>query len=444
MNKFAVFLSILFLNISTLFSQQQTLVDKIVGIVGNSIVLQSDIEQQILQYKTQRIAVNRCDVFEGFMVQKLMVNQAKVDSIEVSEANVEMQLNNRIDMYIQQAGSREKLEEYFSRPLMQIKEDMRQPLREQMIMQRMQSEITKDVTITPSEVIEFYNSLSSDSIPMVNTQYEYKQIVIHPPYASQSIYEVRKQLLDLRKQIIDGKNFAALAIVYSEDQGSAINGGEIGFMTRGELDPEYAKAAFSLKEGQVSGIVESQFGFHIIQLIKRDGDRVNTRHILLRPKSTEKEIKAALARIDSIVQKIKNDSITFEKAAFLYSDDKDSRLAYGQVVNPYTNSTKFEVEHIPHEDFFVIKNLKVGEMSEPFATTDASKRTVYKIVKLVNKIEAHKANLKDDYQLLQEMALEHKKKKIIDDWITEKLKTTYIRIDPQFANCQFKYKGWIK
>ncbi|MEJ5265084.1 MAG: peptidylprolyl isomerase [Bacteroidales bacterium] len=439
---FFLILSIITFNI---FAQdRKVIVDRVIGVVGNSIILQSDFEQQLLQYKAQRMRVDPCFVFENFLIQKLMVNQAKVDSIEVSEATVEMQLNNRIDMYIQQAGSREKLEEYFNRSLSQIKEDMRQPMREQLIMQKMSGEITKNLKITPSEVEAFYLSLPPDSIPLVNTQYEYKQIVIHPPYTEQAIFEIKNQLLNLRKAVLDGRSFASLAVIYSEDQASAVNGGEIGFMSRGELDPEYARVAFSLKEGAVSGIVETQFGYHLIQVIKRDGDRVNTRHILMRPKPTEKEIKYAYNKLDSILTLIKNDSITFEKAAFLFSTDEATKMSYGQVVNPYNSSTRFEIDQLPQEDYVMLKKLNIGEISAPFQSTDAAKRPIFKIVKLVNRIEPHKANLKDDYQLIQEMALENKKKKIIDEWIDNKIKTTYIRIDPSFAKCKFEHSGWIK
>jgi peptidyl-prolyl cis-trans isomerase SurA len=440
----SIIASFLFFSSAISQQEQKITVDRIVAIVGSSIVLQSDIEQQMLQYKAQRVKADRCNVLENFLIQKLMVNQAKVDSIDVPDATVELQLNSRIDMFIQQAGSKEKLEEYFNRSLFQIKEDMRQPIKEQLIMQKMQSEITKNIKITPSEVEEFYNSLNPDSIPLVNTQYEYRQIVINPPYSEQSIYEIKNQLLNYRKRILDGADFASIAIVNSEDHASAINGGEIGFMSKGELDPEYAKAAFSLKDGAVSGIVETQFGYHIIQVIKHDGDRVNTRHILLRPHPTEKEISAAYTKLDSLLSLIKKDSITFEKAAFLFSDDKDSRLASGQVVNPYNNSTLFEIDQLPQEDYSILKDLKIGEISRPFQATDASKKPVFKIVKLVNKVEAHKANLKNDYQMIQEMALEDKKKKVINDWIDNKIKTTYIRIEPDFANCKFEHKGWTK
>jgi peptidyl-prolyl cis-trans isomerase SurA len=437
---------ITFLSISTIISaQKKEMIDKIVAVVGGSIILKSDIEQQMMQSKAQRIKVDNCEVFESFLIQKLLVNQAKVDSIEVSDANVELQLSNRIDYFIEQAGSKEKLEEYYNRSLFQIKEDMRVPLKEQMIMQRMQTEITGNTKITPSEVEEYYKSLPTDSIPLVNSQIEYKQILVYPPFPEKSIFEVKQKLLDLRKRILDGEKFSTLAVLYSsEDPGSSRTGGEVGYMSKGELDPEYAKVAFGLKLNAVSGIVESQMGFHIIQLIGREGDRVNTKHILLKPRPTDKEIKAALLKLDSIISLIKKDSLTFEEAAINFSQDKNSKLANGQVVNPYNNSTKFEIDQLPQEDYITIKKLNVGEMSEPFPGKDEGKKDVYKVIKLVSKTEPHKATLSDDYQLIQELAVEKKKKKILEKWISDKLVTTYTKIDPEYTNCAFSNKGWVK
>lgn len=424
-------------------AQEKYMVDKIVAVVGSNAILQSDIEQQVLQYKAQKINPDLCQVFENFLLQKLLVNQAKVDSVEVNDAEVEGQLESRIKYFISQAGSQEKLEEYYNRSIFQIREDMRRPLKEQMIMQRMQREIAGDIKITPSEVSEYYASLHSDSIPMVNAQIEYRQIVVNPPFAEQTVFAIKDKLLGLRKRILDGEKFATLAYLYSEDPGSAKNGGEIGFLGKGELDPEYAKAAFNLRPNAVSNIVESQFGYHIIQLIEKQADRVNTRHILLRPRPGEKEIKTALNKLDSILTKLRQDSLTMDKAAFYYSDDKNTRLNGGLVVNPYTNSTKFELDQLSPEDYYILKNLNVGDYSEPFPAKDEGKKDVYKIVKLVSKIETHKANLSQDYLLIQEMAIEAKRKRIIDEWAKEKIKSTYIKIDPGFSGCDYSLQ-WVK
>lgn len=425
-------------------AQEKVLVDKIVAVIGGNIVQQSDVEQQVLQYKAQRVTPDICEIFENFLIQKLLVNQAKVDSVEVSDVQVELQLENRVKYFIDQAGSKEKLEEYYNRSIFQIKDDMRFPLKEQMIMQRMQGEITGNIKITPSEVETFYKNLPEDSIPLVNSMIEYKQIVVNPPFANQSIYEVKQKLLALRKRVLDGEKFGTLASLYSEDPGSARNRGEIGYMSKGELDPEYAKIAFSLKEGAVSNIVESQFGFHIIQMIGRQDDKVNTRHILMKPRATEIEIKAAISRLDSIAKLIKEDSLSFEKAALYFSEDKNSKLSSGQVVNPISNSTKFELDQLPQEDYYILKKLKVGEMSDPFPSKDEGRKDIYKIVKLCSRSEPHKANLTDDYQLIQDLAIEAKKQDVLNQWIENKLKSTYVKIDDNYKGCSYRLKGWLK
>lgn len=429
---------------SLIFAQEKFIVDKIVAVVGGSAVLESDIQNQIMQQKAQHQDLERCQVFENFLVQKLLVNQAKVDSIEVKDEQIDLQLENRIKFFIDQAGSKEKLEAYFNRSIFQIKEDMRQTLKEQMIVQKMQGEITGDTKITPSEVKAFYDSIPKDSIPIVNAIIEYLQIIKYPSYAEKSIYELKKKLLELRKRVMDGEKFSTLAYLYSEDPGSARNGGEIGFMSKGELDPEYGRVAFNLKENAVSGIVESQFGFHIIQMIAKQDEKVNTRHILLKPKPTDAEIKSALSSLDSIKTLLVKDSLTFEKAALYFSEDKNSRLSGGKVINQVNNSTKFELEQLTQEDYYIIKKLKVGEISDPFPSKDDAKKAAYKIIKLISRTEPHKANLTDDYQLIQDIALEAKKKKVVEEWVEEKLRKTYIHIDDSYKSCNFKSKSWIK
>jgi peptidyl-prolyl cis-trans isomerase SurA len=428
---------------SILFAQEKIVIDKIVAVVGGNAVLQSDIENQYIQMLAQRQKTDKCEVFENFLIQKLMVNQAKVDSIEVNDITVESQLDNRMKYFIDQAGSKEKLEAYFNRSIFQIKEDMRITLKEQMIMQKMQGEITGSTKITPTEVEEFYNNLPKDSIPSVNSMVEYMQICRYPPYAEQSKFEVKKRLLELRKRILDGEKFATLAYLYSEDPGTARNGGEVGFLSKGEMDPEYAKVCFNMKENSISNIVESSFGYHVIQMIGRREDKVNTRHILMRPKATEKEIKSALLTLDSIAELIKKDTIKFDVAAIYFSEDKNSRLSGGKVINPSTNSTKFELDQLSQEDYYIIKKMKAREISQPFLSKDENKRDIYKIVKLLTRSNPHKANLKEDYQLIQDLAIEAKKKKVLDKWVIDKQKATYFRIDDDYRNCKFKNPGWL-
>jgi peptidyl-prolyl cis-trans isomerase SurA len=426
----------------TLFSQERVLVDKIIAVIGGTQLLQSDIESQNKAMIEQRANPDRCQIFENFLVQKLVVNQAKIDSVEVTEDQVETELNGTLDYYISQAGSKEKLEEYYKKSIYQIKEDMRGPMRERLIVRKMQQEITGNTKITPTEVKDFYDQLPKDSIPLVNSQVEYLQILKYPPYAEQSIYEIKKDLLSLRKRILDGEKFSTLAYLYSEDPGTARLGGEVGFRTKSELDPEYSKAAMNLKMNAVSNIVESQFGYHIIQLIGRDGDRFNTRHILKKPKASDEEVKQALSKLDSIVHIIKADSISFENAAIYFSDDKNTRLSGGKVINPYTGSTKFDMDQLTQEDYYIIKNLKVGDISEPFMSKDENRKDAFKVIKLLSKTEPHKANLVNDYQMIQDMALAVKKQKVFEKWVEEKRKTTYIRLDPSYKSCEFKNKNW--
>ena len=442
--KIAVFFCFLVLFSIEINAQEKVLVDKIIAIVGSSVILQSDVENQYLQAISQKTRVEKCDIFENLLIQKLMVNQAKVDSVLITDAQVEMQLESRLKYFIDQAGSKEKLEAYFNKSMFQIKEDMRLAMREQLITQKMQGEITSDIKITPTEVTNYYKNLSEDSISLVNAQVEYKQICIYPTYTDKSIFEIKQKLLGLRKRVLDGEKFSTLALLYSEDAASARTGGEIGFMNKGGLDPAYAKAAWNLKENAVSNIVESEFGYHIIQLIAKDGDKANTRHILLKPKANDTEIKNTLIRLDSILTAIKKDSLKFERAVGLFSEDKNSRFNEGNVVNGQTNSTKFELDQLSQEDYYVIKKMNVGDISEPFPSKDDTKKDVFKIIKLISRSNPHKANLKNDYQFIQEQATENKKQKVIANWIIEKQKTTFIKIDDSYKDCPFKYNIWIK
>ncbi|MBE0655396.1 MAG: peptidylprolyl isomerase, partial [Bacteroidales bacterium] len=376
-----------------------------------------------------------------FLEQKLLLNQAKIDSIEVSESTVDLQLNQRLQYFIAQIGSEKEMEEYFGKSMLQIKEDLREVLREQLITQQMQGEITGDVKITPSEVKKFYNSLSADSIPSIDALVEVQQIVIYPPLGEDAVFDVKERMLDLRKRIMEGESFETLAILYSEDPGAS-NGGDIGFFAKGELDPEYAKEAFSLKEGGISKIVESEFGFHIIQLVERRDDRVRTRHILMKPKISLDARKKALSKLDSIANLIRYDSITFDNAARIYSQDKKTAVNKGLMVNPYDNSSKFELKQLETKDYIIARDLKVGEVSDPFESVDDKSKVVYKIIKLKSRTDPHKANLKQDYMLIQSMAMNEKKNKVIQDWIREKQKETYYRIDPSFKNCEFFQNSW--
>jgi peptidyl-prolyl cis-trans isomerase SurA len=427
----------------TRLNAQPQMIDQVVAIVGDYTILQSEIENQYLQYRAQGVNFPdmRCFIFKDFLEQKLLLNQAKIDSIEISESSVELSLDQRLSFFINQIGSEEEMEAYFGKSMLEIKEDLREVLREQMITQQMQGQITGDVKITPSEVKKFYNSVPPDSIPFIDAMVQVQQVVVYPPLGDEAEFEVKERLLELRKRIMEGESFETLAILYSEGP-SAANGGDIGFMGRGELDPAYATAAFSLQEGGISKIVESEFGFHIIQLVERRNDRVRTRHILMKPKIGLDAKKNALARLDSIADFIRLDSLTFDQAARFYSEDKNTSMNNGLMVNPNDNSSHFELKQLDTKDYLIARDLKVGEVSAPFESTDENGKVVYKIIKLKSRTDPHRANLTQDYMLIQSMALNEKKSKVIQDWLEEKQNETYFRIDDTFMNCEFLKESW--
>lgn len=424
---------------------QPILIDKVVGIVGEYTILQSDIENQYLQYKAQGINEPdlKCMIFRDFLEQKLMMNQAKIDSLEVSESNVEMSLDQRMDYFIDQIGSVEELEAYFNKTVLEIKEDLRTVVRDQMITQKMQGVITGEVKTTPSDVRKFFNSIPPDSIPYIDAMVEIQHILVYPALGDDAIFEVKEKLLDLRKRILEGESFETLAILYSEGP-SASNGGDIGFMGKGELDAAYAKEAFSLKKGGVSKIIESEFGYHIIQLVERRDDKVRTRHILMKPRINITARQKAITRLDSLAQLIRADSISFGVAARYFSEDKSTAINQGLMVNPRTNSSQFELKQLDTKDYEIARDLELGEVSKPYESVDENNKVIYKIIKLKSRTDPHRANLKQDYLLLQNMALSEKQQLVVEDWILEKKSETYYRIDPLYQDC-IPLKGiWIK
>lgn len=430
----------------TPLSAQPKIIDRVVGVVGDNMILQSDIENMYLQFQAQGVSVEgdmKCGILEDFLSQKLLLNQARIDSVEVSESQVEMQLDGRLQVFIDQIGSQEKLEKYFNKTIIEIKEDFRDLIRDQLITNEMQSQITGKVKVTPSEVRQFYNSLDEDSVPFIDSQIELSQIVLYPPVSEESVFEVKQRLLDLRKRIIDGESFSTLAVLYSECP-SAPRGGELDWAGRAELDPEYVKAAFGLKKNGISTIVESSSGFHIIQLIDRQEDRVKTRHILLKPKPDPTVIQTTRNKLDSLTGMIRIDSISFENAARYYSQDVQTNVNGGLRINPMTNTTRFEMDELDQTEYYAIRDLEIGEISRPFESIDDKGKPVYKIVRINSRTKPHRANLKEDYMVLQEMALAEKKNKIFHDWIQEKILVTHVQIDDSFKGCAFMYEGWVR
>lgn len=444
--KINILLSIVLIGAFTV-SAQDNMVDKIIAVVGNQVVLKSDVENRFLSLQAQGYTSGSVDlkteIFEDLLIQQLMIAQAQVDSIEVTEQEVEDQLQRKMEMYIQRIGSKEKLEQYFKKTILEMKNDLRDDTREERIKEKMQAEITKDIHITPAEVREFYKSISKDSLPTIPGEIEVQQIAMNPEITADEKDRIRNKLRGFRDRITSGQNFATLAVLYSEDPGSAQKGGELGYMPRTGLVTPYANAAFNLKTDKVSKIVETEFGFHIIQLIDRKGERINTRHILMKPKIAEAERTAATVRLDSIADLIRGEKMDFSQAAFFFSEDKDTKNNGGLLVNPYTSSSKFEKDNLPPDITKMVNKLKLNEISEPFLDASAGKES-YKIIKIKSETKSHSANLADDWSIFENMLTQKKQQKILDKWIRERQENTYVHIDETYKNAQFRFKGWLK
>ena len=426
---------------------QPWMLDQIVAIVGGKYIKLSDVEDRYLDARRQGYSMSgdmKCMIFEQLLTEKLLINQAEVDSLVVEPSEVEMALERNFDHLQQRGFTQEDFEKHYNKSIYEIKEDLRKTFFDQKLAEKMQQKITEDLKITPSEVRNFYNRLPKDSIPLINGQAEVAQIIMYPPYSEEAISEVRQKLLDMRKDIIDGKSFISMAVMYSECPSSS-KGGELGFQSRADLDPEFVKAAWALKnKGDVSRIVESKFGFHIIQLLERRGDQVNCRHILLTPKPNPEAITTVTNRLDTLVQIIRKEEINWNAAVFRYSQDEKTRFNGGLMINPNDQSTLFEMTQFEKVDFNVIQKLKIGEISEPYEARDEKNRPVYKVIKLVNQTDPHRASLKTDYSFLQDLALNEKMLKAIKEWVDEKIESSYIYIDESFKRCGLSNNNWLK
>jgi peptidyl-prolyl cis-trans isomerase SurA len=447
--KFCLTLIFLFLP-GVFIANSQVLVESVAAIVGNEVIYLSDLENTIsdLRRNGDKAPVDQltCRVLQEMLVSKLFVDQARIDSIKVTDDQVEGDLNMRMNDAIRTAGSEDALVAYFKKSLLEIRRDIKKTLMEQQVVGDVQSKIAKNIAITPAALKKFYNAFPKDSLPVMPAKYELSIIQSDPPDNEDNKAEARQKLLDIRSQILAGKSFSVLARLYSEDEVSAKNGGEIGFMVRGELEKPYADAAWSLTKNTVSKIVESKFGFHIIQLIDRKGDMVNTRHILIRPKVKPEQAAVAIAKLDSLANLIRKDSIKFEAAARRYSTHKDSRMNGGKLVssNPSSRITWFTLDQLNHEMYVKVRDMKIGEISDPFKTTDENNNEVFRIVRLDKILPAHSANLKDDYQTLYDAALSKERTNTFEVWVKNKIAITYIKISEEFKGCDFLQKGWLK
>ena len=442
----------MFLLLSVATFGQNNVIDEVVWVVGDEAILKSDVESERLnaQYEGRKFDGDPyCIIPEQLAVQKLYLHQAELDSIEVSEQEVLTRLEQQINWYIDQIGSKEKMEEYFNKTSTQIREMVRENIRNGMTAQKMQQKIIGDVKIVPADVRRYFKNLPQDSIPFVPTQVEVQIVTLEPKIPQEEIERVKKALRDYTDQVNKGEiAFSTLARLYSEDEGTRRRGGELGFMGRGELVPEFANVAFNLQDpNKVSKIVESEFGFHIIQLIEKRGDRINTRHILLKPKVEEKDLEASLLRLDSIAKDIRNAKFSFDEAASFISQDKDTRNNHGLMANPNSGTARFEMQElaqVSQEVAKTVEGLNVGEVSEPFTMINNKGKEICAIVKLKARIDGHKATITEDYQRLKSIVQSKLGEEKLQKWIVDKQKSTYVRINEDWVTCDFKYPGWVR
>ncbi|MDB4334884.1 peptidylprolyl isomerase [bacterium] len=432
----------------TLFAQSNV-IDEVIAVVGDNAILKSDIEYQYQQALMQGMSSAngdlKCELFEQQLVQKLMLNQAVLDSIEVSENQVINEVDRRMKDFVQRAGGEEKLEEYFKKSMMEIKRDQLKTIREQSLTQQMQQAIVEGIDPTPAQVRSFIRKTSKDSLPMVPVQYEILKLSVYPRIEQKEIDRVKEKLRDFQKQVAEGRDFATLAVLYSEDP-SATTGGDLGWATKGSYVPEFANVAFNMQEkNKVSKIVETEYGYHIIQLLDRKGERIHLRHILMKPKVSAVAKQNAIARLDSLRNLIKDNTLSFEDVALRYSEDKDTRNNGGVMVNPRTQSTKFELSTIDQPALAKkLQSLSHEELSKPFAIKDNKGKDVFVVIKQKSKIEPHRANIKDDYQLVYDIMVAKHRGEGVEEWIKEKQQETYVTIKDEWVKCEFKYENWIK
>lgn len=428
---------------------QNNAIDEVIWVVGDEAIFRSEVEEERMraQYEGQQMAGDPyCIIPEQIAIQKLFLHQAELDSVVASEASVAHQVDARMNYYIQQIGSREKMEEYFRKTQAEIREEMTVSVRNQMIIQQMQAKLTENIRPTPGEVRRFYRSLPQDSLPVIPAQVEVQILSFEPQVPIDETERIKSRLREFTERVNSGKgDFSMLARLYSEDTESAKRGGELGFVGRGQLVREFADVAFNLTDPKkVSRIVQTEYGYHIIQLIEKKGDRINCRHILLRPRVSYVDKEKALLRLDSIVQMVDSGKATFEQAVAFFSQDKQTVMNQGLMTNPNTGASKFEYSDLPAEVAKQVFNMQVGEVSKPFVMMDERKnREVIAVVKLKSFTPVHRADMEHDFQQIRTMLEQKQKVEFIDQWIRRKQRETYIRIDPKWCGCDFEYPGWV-
>jgi len=427
------------------------IVDEVIWVVGDEAILKSDVEVTRIQaaMEGQRWKGDPdCAIPEQIAVQKLFLHQAAIDSIEVTESEISSETERRIDYMVSQIGSREKLEEYRKQSITQIRQSMHDDLRDQMLIQRMKEHLVKDIKVTPAEVRRYFKDLSQDSIPFVPTEVEVQIIAQTPRIAPEEINRVKDELREYTERVNKGETtFQTLARLYSEDPGSRRSGGEMDYVGRGMLDPAFAAVAFNLTDPKkISKIVESEYGFHIIQLVDKRGDKIKVRHILRKPVVADSAIHKSMVRLDSIADAIRQGEFTFEEGASVISDDKDTRMNRGLMANRTENgqTSRFQLQDLPPEIAKVVDTLQVGQISKSFQMVNTHGKTICVIAKLKSKTEGHKATITEDFQVMKEVVLNKRREQVLHDWVVNKIKSTYVRVNDRYKNCDFEYEGWIK
>ena len=454
MKKHWIIIALMFLALPMMAQNRQPqVVDKVVAVVGKNIILQSDIENQYMQYRMQGMTEGtgrevRARILEDLLLQKLMLNQAEMDSITVTDEQVEAQMDQRIRYFVSRIGSQEKMEEQFGKSMSEIKDEVRKAVKDQMLQEQVQAKIMENVVVTPKEVKEFFNDIPKDSLPTIQPNYEIVQIVKRPPVSIDEKLQVKDRLYQIRKRILDGESsFSTMAVLYSEDPGSARQGGELGLTGKGVWAPEFEAVAFNLRDGEISDVVETEFGFHIIQLIERIGETVNCRHILLTAKVPVEALEKAQNLLDSVAQLIRNGDMTFEEACKKYSDD-DSKNNGGYLTNAGTGGNWLSLQDMQelaeaYPEYknlaFVVSRLEVGEVSDPLPMTTNENNDAFRLVMIKRKTDAHQANMKDDYNLIQSWALGQKRQAAIGKWVSNKAAKAYIHLDDAYKDFDFYY-----
>ena len=429
-----------------------SIVDEVIWVVGDEAILKSDVEVTRLQSEADGIKFvgdPDCSIPEQIAVQKLFLHQAAIDSIEVSESEVMQGIDDQINYWVSMIGSREKLEEYRKQSITQMRQQMHDDFKNRQLIQKMKQELVKDIKVSPAQVRKYFNDLPTDSIPFVPTEVEVEILTMQPRIPMEEISRVKNQLRDFTDRVNKGETtFATLARLYSEDPGSARMGGEMDYIGRGMLDPAFANVAFNLTDPKkISKIVESEFGYHIIQLIDKRGDKIKCRHILLKPKVSQEAIDKSIGRLDSIGNDIRAKKFTFEAAVEALSDDKDTRNNKGLMANTAqadNRTSKFQMKDLPTEVARVVDTMKVGRISAPFTMVNSKGKTTCALIKLVSRVEGHRATITEDFQVMKDVVLAKEREKTLHDWVVDKIKKTYVRMNDRYKNCNFEYQGWVK